>query len=425
MTDTTASRYKKLTRIWERFAHKIRLLLENIFTTALKNPFYQFRQTKKLIIFDDHFPLVYSAFRFVEYTAYLEHFPESEIHSNGMVPEYHKNRVQNFRNRVKEFEKQYSHLKSKVIKFNKKRRVKGRLGYTVFLNNAFDAVGYFEMNKIPFIFTLYPGGGFSFENELSDQKLFRVCSSPMFRKMIISQKNMFEYVSEKKVCSPGKIEMLYGGIRPVDKLNKAISKKLYKQDKDTFDICFVAGKYKNIDKGYDVFIDVARLLADKYMDINFHVVGGYCEHDKDVSDLRDRIRFYGYKTTAFFPEFHSRMDIILSPNSPSKFHFDGFPTGCCSEAALCGVAVFCTDCLNMNTAFKDGEDIVIISRNAEDICGVISGYYKNVELLYNLARNGQGSFRNIFDKKRQINKRIMLIEEHMSVDEKSCNHNIL
>ena len=76
-----------------------------------------------------------------------------------------------------------------------------------------------------------------------------------------------------------------------------------------------------------------------------------------------QVKFYGAQRTEFFPSFYSQMDLILAPNIPFTLlpgAFDGFPPGGCIEAGLSGVAVFCTDVLNQNIAFKDGEELVIV-----------------------------------------------------------------
>ena len=103
---------------------------------------------------------------------------------------------------------------------------------------------------------------------------------------------------------------------------------------------------RGVDKGYDRFIATARILRGRHPEVRFHVVGNFTEEDVEITDLHDCITFYGHRFTPFFPDFTRRMDIILSPNIPFMFKpgaFDGFPTGCCIEAALCGTAVFASD----------------------------------------------------------------------------------
>ena len=117
------------------------------------------------------------------------------------------------------------------------------------------------------------------------------------------------------------------------------------------------------------------------------------------------------------------MDIILSPTRPSvlaKGAFDGFPTGACVEAASCGVAIFSSDPLNLNihyesgqkkSYFNDGEDMIIISLEPEEICEKIGYYYKNYDKLYRLSENGKNSVYRLFGYETQMPIRIKILKE--------------
>ena len=326
-------------------------------------------QNYDLVILDDIFPLRLSAFRIAEYNYYLNTCPNSLVLSTATAfPLMLENR--SLADVVHEYECFYPQFKGKVMEFDFNRLVKAKLIYTIFINNIFYFIDFIEKNHLPFVFTLYPGGGFHIEEEATNHKLTRVFASQNFRKVIVTQRNTYEYLIDKKFCTPKQIEFIYGCVVPSNKLTSNLyPKKYYKQNKFTFDICFVAYKYQKtgLHKGYDVFIEVAKNLASKHDDFHFHIVGGHEPTDIDVIVLENNITFYGQKTTDFFPDFYSGMDLILSPNRPALFPgaFDGFPTGACAEAALSGVALFCTDCLNLNVAFKDREEIVIISLSVQ------------------------------------------------------------
>jgi len=109
------------------------------------------------------------------------------------------------------------------------------------------------------------------------------------------------------------------------------------------------------------------------------------------------------------------MDVILSPNIPFVFArgaFDGFPTGCCIEAALCGTAVFATDELGMNEGrLKDGEEIVVISREPEEIAETVGRYISNPEALASLAQKGQGAIGRLFSLDAQMTPRLRVLSE--------------
>ncbi|MEF3692332.1 MAG: glycosyltransferase family 4 protein [Candidatus Moraniibacteriota bacterium] len=368
-----------------------------------------FFKSNKLIILDDLFPYLLSGFRIAEFNYYLDNLKNVEIYSTAT--DFDKYKL--------EYDATFSNFKDRVKKFDYSRKYSASLFYTIFLNNAYNFLDIFEKNKIPFVFTLYPGGGFWIDQKESDDKLRKVCASKYLKKIIVTQKNSFDYLIKNKFCSGDKIEFIYGGVLPSDYYeSNSVSKKYYKKEKDTLDICFVANKYmdRGLDKGYDIFIDVAKILVKKAKNINFHVVGAYDESDIPADELTGRIKFYGLKYREFFPEFYSKMDIILSPNRPYVLmpgSFDGFPTGSCVEAGLSGVAVFCSDELNMNQKFTNKKDICIIPIDAERIVDKIMKFYSDTNKLYDLALNCQESFMEVFSINRQVGSRMVVLKKYL------------
>lgn len=370
-----------------------------------------------LVVLDDMFPHLLSAFRITEYNALLQHFSKAAVYSNavtfGALGEF-----RNFEEVFSEYAELYPKESGKVHLFEKNIKISARLCYLMFLNNANMFFEYLSKNNLPFVLELYPGGGFHLNDEESDKKLRKIVTSSLLQKIIVTQKISYDYLVNN-FCNPNQVKLIYGGVFSHDRLGlSTIPRKLFPADKDTLDICFVAHKYmpNGRDKGYDIFIETASILAPLHPEITFHVVGPYCPEDIPVVHLGNRIRFYGSQTTEFFQEFYDRMDLILSPNTPFVLRpgaFDGFPTGACIEAAMCGVAVLCCDELKMNP-FVDGEELVIIPRDPLQISAVISSFFKHPEQLYRIAKNGKQRFRNVFSLKEQIEPRIKVLEECMS-----------
>jgi len=372
------------------------------------------RTKTNLLILDDIFPHLLSAFRIAEYNGYLGRYDKSVVHSTGgAFPAVGDHR--SFTAVRDEFEKQYPQFAGRVFPFDQKLPA-AQFAYFVFLHNVRHFLRLLDKSRTPFAFTLYPG--FLINDKSSEMLLRQVCASRNLKKIITTQKLAHEYV--QGFIETERVEFIYGGVFPSNKLTAASSaRKYYQQDKSTFDICFVAMKYmpKGIDKGYDVFISVARALSRLYNDIEFHVVGTFDSSDIDVSDFKDRIHFYGTRQTDFFPKFHASMDLILSPNVPFVLRpgaFDGFPTGACMEAAFCGVPVFCTDILKQNIVFKDGEEIVIVPRDVDDICASINHYYKNYEELIQLGRRGQQAFERELEIDLQLARRFRILDQYLS-----------
>lgn len=373
-----------------------------------------------LIIFDDIFPSIYSPFRYEEYIEYLQNLENVYIFTTGKsLKAVNENR--SVLEVIKEFEENNPRYKGRVFELNEKNKkilegLKNKIAILTFLANVRENMEIIEKYKIPFVFTLYPGGGFVLNDQNCDLELKRICSSKYFRKVIVTQKNVYKYLIRKKICNKRQIEFIYGVVTPSEILKENnTNKRYYKYNKDTLDLCFVAHKYtqKGIDKGYDIFIEVAKKLSEKYSNINYHIIGGFDENDIDVSILKNKIKFYGIKDSKWLKDFYANMDIIVSPNRPFKLGkgtFDGFPTGSCTEAMINGVMLLCTDELKLNVKFKNNKDLIIIKPDVNDIRRTIENLYKNPKKITKIAERGKNKAKKIYSKESQIMPRINLIK---------------
>lgn len=360
----------------------------------------------KFYIVDDYYPWLLSSFRIAEFNWYLRKYPGCHAFSMD----------RNFREHHDAFSKIFPELSGRVS-HSVDMVDTPDLFYNIFINNASDYFPIYEKESTPFTFTLYPGGGFHLEDAVSDAKLQRVGDSDKLKSLIVTQMTTKNYVLDKGFVEPEKVHFVFGGALDSETFKRAyVPKKKYGLDKDTFDICFVAIRYDplGVSKGYDVFLEVARRLASWHPDIQFHVVGGAWgdfTDETDTSFLGDKVIEYGPREMAFFPEFYSRMDMILSPNRPFCHPslpggFDGFPTGCCIEAGMCGTPVLCTDLLNDNVAFEDGKDIRIIPYDVDGICDIVTTYFEDLDSLYALGEAGREAFLRVFALETQMAARV-------------------
>jgi glycosyltransferase involved in cell wall biosynthesis len=373
-----------------------------------------------LLILDTMFPHPLSRFRLEEFCAYLKHFNNSMVLSTGEHFSVAKE-TKSLDTIINEFESLYPEFMGRTrATTHDIDGYNARLAYLIFLNNVSYFLDSLEKKKISFIFTLYPGGGFAINQESSDSMLRRIFSSVQFRKVIVTQQVTYDYLVKNNFCAEDRILYIFGGVMPLDILNKSKSyqKKFFGYEKNPLDICFVAMKYMpmGIDKGYDIFIEAAKKVAQLYSNVRFHVVGNFSEADIPINGLEGRLTFHGFQTLEWFDKFYVDKDIILSPNIPfvlSKGSFDGFPTTACVEASLRKVAVFCTDELKLNKYFIDNEEIVIIPHDADRIVHIIEAFYKNPDKLRSIAEKGAAKMREFFSYERQMLPRIKLIEGEM------------
>jgi glycosyltransferase involved in cell wall biosynthesis len=375
-----------------------------------------------LLVLDDAYPHPQSAFRREEFDAYLKEFPLSAVHTSGVAFSFFKNSPP-LDEAIRERVAASPELKDRILPFDRGRPLRARLGYTIFAHNAGQHVEFFERNRIPFIFTLYPGGGFLLENEESDEGLRRIFNSPMFRRVITTQKLTSEYIVRKRFVSPEKIHFIYGVVTPEAALRdvtaRSPNRSRFGFGKETLDVCFTAHKYMPTgrDKGYDFFLDVARKLLAAEPRSRFHVVGGFAAEDLPIDGLEGRIHFYGGRNPEWFADFYRDKDLMVLGNVPFvllRGAFDGFPTGCGSDAMLSELALFCTDPLNLNCEFVDGRDLVIIPRDVDAVVEKILHHRDRPGELKKLGERARKEALRVYSRERQILPRIEILRSELS-----------
>jgi glycosyltransferase involved in cell wall biosynthesis len=385
-----------------------------------------FKENNEIIIIDDRFPLAMPyGFRDFEFTNLLKEIKIAKAYNTFILPpiDFGGNKINygipenSYKNNLRSYRKYYPDIAKKISRLMPFKGYNVKLAYSIFLVLTYSLLEFYETNKINFIFTLYPGGGFGIDNPDSDRMLEKIFASKYFRKVITTQKITRDYLIEKNLCPEDKIIHLFGGYAQFD-INEVPPKTFYLKDKKTFDICFVALKYSphGEDKGYDIFIDVAKYLVPLYPDMHFHVIGEFDENVIDISEIKNNVKFYGLQKPDFLKDFYSKMDIRLSPTRPFmlyKGNFDGFPLGL--EALIAGVASFETDELNNNENYYDETELVITKPDSKQIIDKIIYYYKNLDKLYKLSKKGQIKSSKIFNPYDRISAMKEIIVKEYSI----------
>jgi glycosyltransferase involved in cell wall biosynthesis len=292
------------------------------------------------------------------------------------------------------------------------------LAYSYFLAETHTLLPFYNKHGINFVFVLYPGGAFGLNNKGSDEMLKEIFASKYFKKVITTKNVTYDYLISKGLCPTEKIVQMKGILQITPE--QALPHEYFSIDKKNLDICFVAHKYseRGEDKGYDLFIDTAKILSKKADNIMFHVIGDFNKHDINIEGLEGRIIFYGLKRPDFLLDFYSKMDIFLSPNRPYRLYegnFDGFPLG--GDSSICGTALFATDELNQNVYLEEGKEFVKIQPNIKDIVKKIYHYYEKPSELIKLARRGQQKMQYEFDLDEQLKDRVNLFHDLQNGDE--------
>lgn len=364
----------------------------------------------RIVVLDDFFPNVLTAFRVAEYNAYLNVFPYLQVFST----------VADFSARQAEYAALYPQHAHRVRLYDPRSLAGAGLAYLNFLNNAAYFLADLEQHQIPFLLTMYPGGGLGLNESESDTKLTRVLSSPMLRGIITTQPVTHTYVCQFVAQHGLKIPLLHhipgGVIQPVYFSSAAQrSAPYFGQGKTEFDIAFVAEKYMPLgaNKGYPEFISAALALGD-VPTLRFHVVGSFTRQDIDASPLGNRIRWHGTLETSKLRQLLTGIDLVVSPNRPYTLHagnFDGFPTGGCVEASLSGVAIMATDELALNRDYIDGKDLLLIKPDAASIESKIRELVAEPVRVASIACNGQSLARRLYAPEFQIGQRLDILRQ--------------
>ena len=386
---------------------------------------------QQIAIIDDYIPNAKPiGFRNYEFNLILKAIPEAHIWTMSKTkPGKDAFFTHSYGQDKKQFEKNldgylkfHPENKDRVHWLNTKKKHSFQLAYSIFLCTTYTLLPFYNKNKIPFMFVLYPGGGFGLDNPSSDKMLKAVCQSPYFKGVICTQPITYDYLIKKQFCKPEQIHFEFGGylqFQPQD----IPEKQYYPNDKKTLDICFVAAKYsvQGVDKGYDLFIDTAKQLIKKYSFVHFHVVGGFDETDIPIDELKDKITFYGYLQPHQLSRFYSKMDICLSPNRPFKLfqgNFDGFPLAV--EATCFQTVLATTDELNNNQGYYiDGKELIIIRPEINDILSKIEPLLKNTERLYSIGHSGAIKTFDIMNPQKRAKNIIEFLKQNADTNKTS------
>ena len=366
----------------------------------------------RLAIVDDYFPNLFTGFRIAEFNWYLEHM-DCVVYSTNP----------DFARVWSDYAAVFPHLAHRVRPFDPEAVAQSELIYCVFLGNAFGVLRLAEERRIPLVFTLYPGAGFQFFHRPSDFMLSRLARSEAVRRIIVTQRATRDYLLESGFVRPEQLELIWGGPCQAAMAGKPLQlpRRQWPDEKATLDVCFAAFKYMNggVDKGYDTFIATARRLASLDDSFRFHVAGTFGPGDADLGTLGSRITFHGSQPAHRLPHFFAGMDMILSPNVRFRLRpgaFDGFPTGTCTEAALAGVAMLCSDPTgeHVGSPLVPGEDLCIVDANADAFVETVMSLRADPARLYRIGARGQARSREIYGVEGQLTPRVAVLTEVLS-----------
>jgi lipopolysaccharide transport system ATP-binding protein len=369
---------------------------------------YALSGTRKagLLILDDFYPNLTTGFRIAEYNHYLRVFPDLLIASTAS----------DFRRQHAIFARYYPDVQNRVVAFDPALLPHARLCFLNFLNNVHHHIDSLEAANLPFVFTLYPGGGFELHSATAKSKLTRALGSPMLRAVISTQPVTTDVL--RLMQCPVEVHELYGVV-----VNPAYFRSFTPRTKTVVDpegrglkICFVAHRYDptGSTKGYPVFIEVCAALADRYPGLEFTVVGNYGPRDLEIpARLAGNLQFRGLMATSQLRQFLLTQDLMISPNQPyavSGAAFDGFPTASSVEASLCGVAILCADELNLNR-FYGPDEMIICDPEASAILRAVEPLLASPSTITQIGERGRKKSAKLFSAEAQLLPRTQILRD--------------
>jgi len=367
----------------------------------------------EIVIIDDIFPNPLSDWRVNEYLGYLKNFSDVLIftgtikNDNLYIPESYKDWLDSFLNKTK-----FSQSRFHALQYNLK--IDAKLGYCLFYNNLKYAFSIFEKNNIPFVFTLYPNGGFSIYDNECETQLSIFFSSRLFRHVIVNMPHVYDYIIQRFKLDINQITLIYGA--PLNHSEQFLNNSNLVFN-ERINVVFVAHKYSKygIDKGLDVFVKVANHFRGNRK-ISFTIIGDYTQ--SDLVCTSDNLAIITAKNPEYLDDILKNYQIVLSPNRSHVLHygsFDGFPTGSVVHAAFCGCMMMLTDSWdNANSiGLINNVDLVLISDRPSEIVEKLSFFIDNPNEISKIAENGSKKLKQLINCDDQIQKRLDIINKYI------------
>lgn len=373
----------------------------------------------KIVILDDCYPYAVSGFRLAEYNYLLHRFPDAHVISSLQVLDWLDHDTSKA-----EVEQAFSRSEpvlarrvtySDGVGFSSaalERHFRGAdLIYTIFLNNAIDLIPVAEKYALPFVFTLYPGGGLHMTDPTSQAKLIRVLTHPLFAGVIVTQPHTLQEIRRRfpELERRQQLQYVFGGV--LQDPPRGTAPSLDALNPDQLNICFIANRYEpnGLDKGIDVFVDAVIRLS-KSPDANrlrFHAVGPWTS--EDMRDAAGLVALHGQVPNADLPDLLSSMDIAVFPTRAGLLgagSFDGFPVGAAIEAGKSGVAVVSTNPLKQKTPLRRGESYVQIRPTARSVTKALQALISDPARLGRIRAQGHSDFWDNYSLESQMRPRI-------------------
>lgn len=373
------------------------------------------KQNYNLIIIDNIFPSFYSPTRTEEFLSYMNYFKNVYICATWKdIPTTEELSDEEL---ISKFEQRYSNFQGSIINCNDKnykeriKSIKNKIAILTYYKNIEEQIDFIEQEKIPFMFTLYPDKYCRIDDRKYVESLKKIFKSKYFKKVIITQRNLLNFVKKIGVNN-NKIIYIPGMVIQSEMFTEYNrSKKYFKKNKATLDICFADYEHfsDSRDDGYEMFVKIAERFKENN-DIKFHVIGKHCCNKKGMEITSKNITYHGILCPEDCSKLYKKMDIMMSINN-FNHEIESSPNELCIHAMLSNMLVMCTTQQSNKLLFKDKKDFIRVERNIDDIISKINQMYDNPKQIVRIANRGRNKARKIYSEDVQIEKRIQNIRK--------------
>ncbi len=183
-------------------------------------------QKTDLAIIDNILQSPPATFRMWELKRYLDAFENARFYSlNNLYSE--PNEATLYGNII-ELKRKFPEHAHKIKNYHPNLINNAKIVYSSSLRNAYESINIAERLSVPFVFSFYIGDDLDISNHISNSMLKRIMSSPVFRKVIVTQTVTHDYLVNNQFCKTEQIECFLGMDNPLIQINDhEIARGLY------------------------------------------------------------------------------------------------------------------------------------------------------------------------------------------------------
>ncbi len=259
---------------------------------------------------------------------------------------------------------------------------------------------------IKYIFNMIPGMGYVFTETGFKKRIVQLITRFMYKYALKFSNHIFfqntedyNYFLKYNMVSKEKSSIISGTGVDIEKF-KPISKKIRPDNR----IVFIFSGRLLWDKGVGEFVSAARLLKEKYKNVDFWLVGpvdlqnpkGILPEQLNKWNQEGIINYLGM--TDNIREYLQKADVIVLPS----FYREGIPLSLL-EGGACGLPIITTDsCGCRETVIEGKNGFLVPVKNPEALAQAMERFVLNPDLIIEMGRESRRLVEEKFDSRKIV-----------------------